>query len=343
MHSTIEKSKMFLTQIPNEKNNVQIPLKIKALKWTPEEDRILISLVDKYGVKNWKTISEKMEARTSIQCLHRWSKILQPGLVKGPWTVSEDKKLIEWVNKNGAMKWSLCSENIPGRSGKQCRERWYNNLNPNLVKGNWSPKEDYMIFKLYTQIGSKWSTIAEQFKGRTENSIKNRFYSTLRRIASKFNLQTNKSEIDNNNTLNKDNSLSGLLQYVPFALKERYELYHKSNTFQSEQYNNNIQTKQIIESSNQNQSETAVTEDETVTSSPMSTKNEKMEMKQEIPSFSQEMIENNFNNNGLHLLYNSIQHLIAKEKFLTMYINNSIYAQNYYYNLLNAMLLQHQQ
>ncbi|KAL4449321.1 hypothetical protein ABPG74_015703 [Tetrahymena malaccensis] len=103
---------------------------------------------------------------------------------KGPWSFDEDNKLLDWVKANGPQKWSLCSETIPGRSGKQCRERWFNNLNPNVKKGNWTADEDDMIFQGYLQHGSSWSRIAKNLEGRTENSVKNRFYSTVRKLLS---------------------------------------------------------------------------------------------------------------------------------------------------------------
>ena len=152
-------------------------------KWTVEEDENLRYCLSIFGERNWKKVSEHMEGRSSIQCLHRWTKILKPGLVKGPWTLEEDKKLIEWVQKEGAVKWSRAAQYIPGRSGKQCRERWLNNLSPNLKKSNWNDEEDELIFALYKKYGSAWSKIAKHFNGRTENSIKNRFYSTIRRLA----------------------------------------------------------------------------------------------------------------------------------------------------------------
>jgi hypothetical protein len=122
-----------------------------------------------------------MKTRSPIQCLHRWTKILKPGLVKGPWTIEEDEQLMEWIEINGPKKWSYCSKRILGRSGKQCRERWYNTLNPEVKKGNWSIEEDYKIFFMYKKYGSKWCQIFLYFKGRTENAIKNRFYSFLRK------------------------------------------------------------------------------------------------------------------------------------------------------------------
>lgn len=155
----------------------------KTGRWSPEEDELLKKIVPFYGEKQWRKISQHMKGRSAIQCLHRWTKILKPGLVKGPWTTEEDQKLYEWVAKEGPTKWSQCSQVIVGRSGKQCRERWFNNLNPMVKKGNWTIEEDDLIFKLYMQYGSSWSKIAKHLKGRTENSIKNRFYSTIRKIA----------------------------------------------------------------------------------------------------------------------------------------------------------------
>eukprot|EP01016_Furgasonia_blochmanni_P050470 TRINITY_DN7804_c0_g1_i6.p1 TRINITY_DN7804_c0_g1~~TRINITY_DN7804_c0_g1_i6.p1 ORF type:complete len:844 (-),score=291.32 TRINITY_DN7804_c0_g1_i6:306-2837(-) len=153
-------------------------------KWTPEEDELLRNVVQLYGEKQWRKISDHIPGRSAIQCLHRWTKILKPGLKKGPWTIEEDQKLISWVKKEGPTKWAQAAALIKGRSGKQCRERWYNNLNPDVKKGDWTEEEDGMIFQLYRQHGSSWSKIAKYLPGRTENSIKNRFYSTLRKLAS---------------------------------------------------------------------------------------------------------------------------------------------------------------
>lgn len=222
---------LFETTTNSKTNNTNVVARQrKTLKWTPEEDAKLTELIEEFGSKNWKKISDYMVSRNPVQCLHRWSKILQPGLVKGPWTVEEDRKLIEWVRKQGAMKWSMCSEYIKGRSGKQCRERWYNNLSPDVVKGNWTAREDYMIFKLFSIQGSKWSKIAEHFHGRTENSIKNRFYSTLRRIGSKY---TN---------IHGSANLDELLEYFPIALKEKEEELNKENEDQLKQESIRIMT-----------------------------------------------------------------------------------------------------
>jgi hypothetical protein len=70
--------------------------------------------------------------QSDVQCLHRWQKVLRPGLVKGPWSAAEDKKVIEMVGKYGLKKWSVIAKHLQGRLGKQCRERWYNHLNPHI-------------------------------------------------------------------------------------------------------------------------------------------------------------------------------------------------------------------
>jgi hypothetical protein len=197
----------------------------------------LKQLVNKFGPRNWKIISDKLITRSPVQCLHRWTKILQPGLKKGPWTIEEDNLLAEWVNKEGPCKWSLCGEFIKGRSGKQCRERWFNTLNPVVIKGSWTAKEDFLIFELFSKYGSRWSQITSHLKGRSENSIKNRFYSTLRRICAE-----NKKMASNIDDCNKMNfylsNLEELLKYVPQAHEEKKAKYKES--LEDNEENDNI-------------------------------------------------------------------------------------------------------
>ncbi|KAK7320781.1 hypothetical protein VNO77_30574 [Canavalia gladiata] len=92
-------------------------------QWTPEEDDILRKAVQRFKGKNWKKIAECFKDRTDVQCLHRWQKVLNPELVKGPWSKEEDEVIIELVNKYGPKKWSSIAQHLPGRIGKQCRER----------------------------------------------------------------------------------------------------------------------------------------------------------------------------------------------------------------------------
>lgn len=58
---------------------------------------------------------------------------------------------------------------------------WHNQLNPELEKGKWTEEEEKLVFELHARNGNKWTTIALQLPGRTDNAIKNFFYSTIRR------------------------------------------------------------------------------------------------------------------------------------------------------------------
>lgn len=97
------------------------------------------------------------------------------------WSKEEHEMLKKWVHKYGTeRKWSAISSLIPGRTGKQCRERWMNHLRPDIKKGSWTVDEEYEIAKQHSNVGSQWSRIARSLPGRTENNIKNHWNALYR-------------------------------------------------------------------------------------------------------------------------------------------------------------------
>ena len=105
------------------------------------------------------------------------------------WSAEEDQKLVDLVAKyyGHPKKWSQVANELPGRIRKQCRERWYNHLDPTISKAPWSEDEDRFILTCFRDgTGGQWSKMSQQMVGRPDNAIKNHWNNGMKRKVEEY-------------------------------------------------------------------------------------------------------------------------------------------------------------
>ncbi|KAI5565028.1 hypothetical protein POPTR_014G117000v4 [Populus trichocarpa] len=117
------------------------------------------------------------------------------GTRKGPWTVEEDSLLAHYITNHGEGQWNTAAR-CAGlkRTGKSCRLRWLNYLRPNVRRGNITLQEQLLILQLHSHWGNRWSKIAQQLPGRTDNEIKNYWRTRVQKQAKQLKCDVNSKQ-----------------------------------------------------------------------------------------------------------------------------------------------------
>ena len=133
------------------------------------------------------------------------SKVLNLNLKqkKRTFSVLEDATLLNLVSIYGIGRWKDIANLIPGRTERQCRERYKTYLAPGIRNDPWTQEEDNLLVQKVNEIGPKWAEIAKFFNGRTDNSVKNRYNI---HIAHRPHPRKRKAELERLNNLNQENN-----------------------------------------------------------------------------------------------------------------------------------------
>jgi hypothetical protein len=163
--------------------------KLKGAKWTPEEDKLLLRAVQKFGKdKKWRSIALTIPDRTREQCRLRYMNYLDPDMdrsidpdktvISGKWSAEEDEGLASAVLKYGSC-WEQVSAMVPGRSGLGCRGRWINHLDPNISRtkrfGTWTAAEDKRLVHAMQKHGKACPEVVEEVASRSYDQCRKRW------------------------------------------------------------------------------------------------------------------------------------------------------------------------
>ena len=194
-------------------------IKRQVKMWCQSEDELLINLHNSHG-NNWIKISANIQGRTPSQCNQRWRRRFQTEHLRKFWTPEEDKRLLMLVQDYGK-NWEKLSGYFI-KTGKQIRERYINNLVPSIKRQPFSFEEDAIIMDSFNTFGTKWNLISKKLQGRPQNSIKNRFYSHLKKRINNNTVMNDLKLDDVNTEKKKENEIEDLQDEENFRLFQNF-------------------------------------------------------------------------------------------------------------------------
>ena len=174
-------------KVPREKRKKAAPSRVVVIGDKEELDAVMRGLASDFDAATHPETETNLLGAADL--LDPEERLLMPQFdpefgprATGPWTPAEDAVLRSIVTEAGAGNWSIVARHLPGRIGKQCRERWHNHLDPHICKLAWTEEEDMIIQMGVAEIGHKWSEIAMRLPGRTDNAVKNRYNARIKKL-----------------------------------------------------------------------------------------------------------------------------------------------------------------
>ncbi|KAF2138888.1 uncharacterized protein K452DRAFT_233705, partial [Aplosporella prunicola CBS 121167] len=122
---------------------------------------------------SWSSVSNAIPNRNNKDCRKRWCKLT--GAKKGLWSLNEDRRLMEGVQKHGK-QWTLVAKTVETRNSDQCAKRWQHCLDPSLDHSVWTNEKDAQLLASVEHYGTNWKDIKRfVFPMRSTTNLKNRY------------------------------------------------------------------------------------------------------------------------------------------------------------------------
>jgi hypothetical protein len=197
--------------------------------WTLEEDaKLTVAFANtrkrKWGkeyVSDFDAIAALVPGRSKKQCFSRWADFLDPSIDRThrrtcDWTVDEDTKLKDAIQRHGGKNWDAIAASVPGRTRMQCQNRWHSSLHPsiNRMSGRrckWTVDEDRELKTAVDRLGAKnkWHAIAALLTGRTRKQCWSRWRDVMDPVIDRTAPRMGRWTIDEDNKLKRAAEMHG--------------------------------------------------------------------------------------------------------------------------------------